>query len=139
MLDPLKDKYHQLYKDMAVRASQESYAKRKQVGAVILSKTGLIALGWNALPSGYVHNCELEDGTIDPLVTHAEMNCLYKLAKEGVPTDGSILFVTLSPCLNCAKALAGVGVSAVYYKDHHREEALDHLRDMGIKVKQWEK
>jgi dCMP deaminase len=134
-----REKDFPLYQDMAVRVSEQSYAKRKQVGAVILAKTGMISLGWNGQPSGYPNQCELLDGTTDPLVIHAERNAIDKMTREGVSPYGSIVFVTLSPCLECAKSLAAVGVSAVYYRDLHRQEAIEHLNQMGIITKQWSK
>jgi dCMP deaminase len=134
-----REKDFPLYQDMAVRVSEQSYAKRKQVGAVILAKTGMLSLGWNGQPSGYPNQCELPDGTTDPLVIHAEENALNKMSREGVSPLGSIVFVTLSPCINCAKSLAAVGVSAVYYRDLHRQEAIEHLNQMGIITKKWDK
>jgi dCMP deaminase len=134
-----REKDFPLYQDMAVRVSEQSYAKRKQVGAVILAKTGMLSLGWNGMASGYPNQCELPDGTTDPLVIHAEENALNKMSREGVSPLGSIVFVTLSPCINCAKSLAAVGVSAVYYRDLHRQEAIEHLNQMGITTKQWSK
>lgn len=138
MFDPFKEKYFSLYQDMAVRASQESCAKRKQVGSVIVTPTGLIALGINGMPSGYLNQCELEDGSTNPLVTHAERNALDKLTRTGVPVDGSIIFTTLAPCVECAKSLAAVGIKAVYYRDHHRQEALEHLSQMNIHTEKWD-
>jgi len=131
------EKYFPMYQDLAVRVSQESYAKRKQVGCVILSKSGMISVGMNGTASGMPNICEHEDGTTHDFVIHAEQNALHKMAREGVATSGSIVFVTLSPCVACAKSLIGVGVSAVYYRDHHRESAIQHLRDMDVVVKQW--
>ena len=130
-----KDFY--LYQDMANRVAIQSHALRKQVGCIILAKTGMISLGWNGQPTGYPNQCELPDGTTNPLVIHAERNALDKMSREGVSPLGSIVFTTLSPCIDCAKSLAAVGVSAVYYRDHHREEALGHLRTMGIHVEKW--
>lgn len=131
-------KYHALYKDMAVRVSEQSYAKRKQVGCVIVSTTGLIALGFNGMPSGYPNQCELPDGTTNPLVIHAERNAIDKMTREGVPVAGSIVFTTLSPCIECAKSLAAIGVKAVYYRDHHCQHGLHHLDTMGITTERWE-
>ena len=136
MIQPQKEKYFQLYMDMAERVSEQSHAKRKQVGCTIVTTTGLVALGWNGMPSGYPNQCEIS-GVTNPLVIHAERNALDKMSREGVSPLGSIVFTTLSPCIECAKSLAAVGVSAVYYRDHHREEALEHLRTMGIHVEKW--
>ena len=138
MVDMHRKKDFPLYKDLAQRVSQQSYAKRKQVGAVILTKTGMIALGWNTMPSGYSNQCELSDGTTHPLVIHAEDNALNKMTKEGISPEGAIVFITLAPCLSCAKRLAAAGVSAVYYRDYHRQEALDHLQQMNIIIGKWD-
>jgi dCMP deaminase len=131
-----REKDFPLYQDMAVRVSEQSYAKRKQVGCIILAKTGMLSLGFNGMPSGYPNQCEIS-GVTDPLVIHAERNAIDKMTREGVSPYGSIVFVTLSPCLECAKSLAAVGVSAVYYRDLHRQEAIDHLNQMGIITKEW--
>ena len=136
-MNPHKEKYFGMYQDLAVWVAQQSSAKRKQVGAVIISKSGMVALGLNGMPSGYHNDCELKDGTTNPLVIHAERNAIDKMTREGTTVSGSIIFTTLSPCLECAKSLAAVGITAIYYRDHHREDALEHLNQMGISTYQW--
>lgn len=137
-MNPFKNKFFSFYQDVATRASQESYAKRKQVGAAIILPTGNIAVGWNGMASGLPNQCELADGTTDPRTTHAERNALDKLTREGISPNGSILFVTLSPCLECAKSIAHVGIKAVYYRDFHRQDGLDYLKSLNILALPWE-
>lgn len=126
-----------MYQTVAEVVAEQSYCVRKKVGAVVVTPTGILGIGFNGTAKGYPNQCELEDGTTHPLVIHAEDNALNKMAKEGISPEGAIVFITLAPCLSCAKRLAAVGVSAVYYRDHHREEAITHLERMGVTVKQW--
>jgi dCMP deaminase len=114
-LNPHAEKYHTYYMDIAIRAAQQSVAVRRKVGAVIVTNTGLMAVGWNGTPSGFDNRCETHDVITKPEVIHAERNALDKLTKQGVSTQNSILFVTTAPCNECAKSIHAVGVSSVYY------------------------
>jgi dCMP deaminase len=134
-----KEKFHPMYQQLTEVIAEQSYCVRKKVGAVLVTRAGTIGIGFNGTKAGKPNVCELLDGTTDPEVTHAEINAIDKMSREGVSPLGSIVFVTLSPCINCAKSLAAVGVSAVYYRDLHRQEAIEHLNQMGIITKQWSK
>lgn len=137
-IEPLKNKYHGLYRDIAIRVAQQSYATRRKVGCVIVSPTGLIAVGFNGMPAGHRNECELPDGSTNPWVTHAERNAIDKMTRQGVPVDGSILFTTLSPCVECAKSIAAVGITTVYYGEEYRDTSgLEFLQYSGVTVKQW--
>ncbi|OFA33322.1 hypothetical protein BAE46_01010 [Glaciecola punicea] len=114
-LNPHAEKYHTYYMDIAIKAAQQSVAVRRKVGAVIVTNTGLMAVGWNGTPSGFDNICETHDVITKPEVIHAERNALDKLTKQGVSTQNSILFVTTAPCNECAKSIHAVGVSSVYY------------------------
>lgn len=146
MINPHKPKYHSLYWDMAKAAAAQSVATRHQVGAIVVTPTGMISVGWNGMPSGMVNDCERGPAVIDyenggiryktsPEVIHAERNALDKMARQGVPTDGSILFVTRAPCLECAKSLSGLGLKVIYYGEQHDDmRGVEMLKQCGIKV-----
>lgn len=116
-LNPTGEKYHKLYMEMAKSAAKQSAAVRRKVGAVLVLPTGLIAVGWNGMPSGFSNVCEDENGKTKPEVIHAERNALDKLTRQGVSTEGAILFVTTAPCIECAKSISSVGIVEVYYED----------------------
>lgn len=140
MISPLRKKYHALYWDMAIAASHSSYARKAKVGAIVVTPTGMISPGWNGMPSGMGNDCEfyneeLKAWKTKPEVIHAEANALDKMAREGVPAKGSVIFVTRVPCINCAKSLLGIGISAVYYIEPHRKmNGAELLKRAGIHV-----
>lgn len=127
-------KYDQLYMDMAQRLSEESKCPRTPVGAVVLAESGMIAPGFNGHASGGPNEWPwTENG--DPEVVHAELNALGKMLEQGVSAKGSTLFVTLSPCLDCAKLLVRAKVARVVFRDAYRKsEGLDYLEKYGVVV-----
>lgn len=126
-------KHVNLYRDFARRAAQESYCVRRKVGAAVVTKNRGVFIGYNGMPSGFPNVCELEDGTTDPRVIHAEANAFDKMQDEGVATKGSIVFLTDSPCIECAKRLYGANVGAVIYENEYRiMDGVDFLNDAGI-------
>jgi dCMP deaminase len=144
MLNPHKVKYYPFYWAIADAAAAQSVATRHKVGAVLVMPTGMISTGWNGMPSGMDNNCEdhlVEDeanpGKVrwktNPAVVHAERNAIDKMTREGVSTKGSVLFVTRAPCFECAKALMGLGLEAVYYREEHDDmRGLELLHHAGI-------
>lgn len=137
-IKPHKEKYYNFYIDIAELAAKQSTAKRRQVGAAVVLKTGMIATGWNGTGPGQENVCELSDGTTKPEVIHAERNALDKLTREGVSPEGAILFVTTAPCLECAKSIAGVGIYKVFYKDsYNNDDGIQHLKKRGIEVNKY--
>lgn len=126
-----------------------SYAKRLQVGAVIVKENQILATGYNGMPSGWENVCEYEtyeeDGfhiklTTKPEVLHAEMNSLMKVAKSTESSQGAVLFCTHAPCLDCAKATYQAGITEVFYKDEYRsEDGIKFLKMCGIKVQKYSK
>lgn len=132
MLDPHKPKYFDLYWKLAYDAAEESPAVRRKVGAIVVTPTGMISIGWNGTPPGFSNECEDANGDTKPEVIHAERNAIDKMTRQGVPVKGSILFVTCSPCFECAKALQGLGLKAIYYDQKKRRHGLDLLRQVGI-------
>lgn len=140
-----EQRYNNFYMDLATRIADMSYAKRLHVGAVIIKNSNIISFGWNGMPSGWDNNCE--DEIIDdrwyvtlktkPEVLHAEQNALAKLAKSTESGNGAVLFVTHSPCLDCAKLVYQSGISSVYYRNSYRDDkGLQFLQKAGVIVEQ---
>ena len=121
-----------------------SHARRLHVGAIVVKDDRIISIGYNGMPAGWDNNCEDEmydeDGfhitlKTKPEVLHAERNALDKLAKGNEGGDGAVLFVTHSPCLECAKSIYGAGIKAFYYRKNYRsQEGLDFLNKCGVEV-----
>ncbi len=129
-----------LHMDIALRVAQMSKARRSQVGAVLTNGDNIISYGWNGTPSGDDNNCEheKEDGTLETKrhVLHAEANALMKLVSSGgVGAHGATLYVTLSPCFECAKLIKQSKISRVVYREQYRETGgVDFLRQRGVQV-----
>lgn len=146
MIDPHKPKYFNLYWRMAYAAAEESTATRARVGALVVTPAGMLSVGWNGMPAGFDNECECvpQRSTFDPEygqlktkpeVIHAERNALDKMHRQGVPTQGSLVFVTLAPCLECAKSLLGLGLKAIHYADDYRDASgIALLQQGGITV-----
>ena len=123
----MKKKFVKAYMDVATRFSQLSSAKRLQVGAIIVKDDRIISIGYNGMPSGWDNNCEnvIVDGISSelktkPEVLHAESNAIAKLAKSVESGEGATMFITHSPCIECAKLIYQSGISSVYYKSQYR-------------------
>lgn len=142
LLDPHKEKYHHLYWEIAESAAAQSTATRRKVGAVVVTVTGMLSIGWNGTPPGFDNDCEhvlfgkkLITET-KPEVIHAERNAIDKMTRQGVPTQGSILFVTCAPCFECSKAIHGLGLKEVNYADnYHDDGGLRLLEKAGVVVR----
>jgi dCMP deaminase len=131
------------YMQMAEIWATNSYAERNQVGALIVKDNMIISDGYNGTPAGFDNRCEIEmsDGTLTtkPEVLHAEANAITKIAKSTQSSDGSTLYVTLSPCPECAKLIIQSGIKRVVYKNLYRKtEGIDLLEKAGIKVERIE-
>jgi dCMP deaminase len=125
--------------DWARRAAQLSPARRLNVGAVIVKDDTVISYGYNGMPAGWDNNCEhiLEDGTLktNPEVLHAESNAVSKLAKSTNSGLGADLFVTHSPCLECAKLIYQSGIRRVFYAEDYRDDSgIQFLYKSGLTV-----
>ena len=139
----MKKKFINLYMDWAKRVSQLSYARRLQVGAVIVKDDCVISYGYNGMPSHWDNNCEdellHEDGSTTlktkPEVLHAESNSISKLAKSNNSGLGSTMFITHSPCLDCAKLIYQSGINTVYYDaDYRSNDGIEFLIKSGVNV-----
>ncbi|MGP1525971.1 MAG: deoxycytidylate deaminase [Candidatus Cryptobacteroides sp.] len=128
-------KFDHSYIEMAGIWAKNSYCKRRQVGALIVKERMIISDGYNGTPSGFENICEDETGATKPYVLHAEANAISKIAKSGNSSDGSTMYVTASPCLECAKLIIQAGIKRVVYKDEYRlTDGIDLLKRAGIEV-----
>jgi len=142
----MKQKFIDLYMDWARRTAQLSYARRLLVGAVIVKDDSVISYGYNGMPAGWDNNCEDEliwpNGEIrhlktKPEVLHAESNAIAKLAKSHNSGFGAELFVTHSPCIECAKLIFQSGITSVYYAENYRDDAgIEFLTKSSVIVNQ---
>ena len=129
------EKFDQRYIEMAGIWARNSYCKRRQVGALIVKDKMIISDGYNGTPSGFENVCEDENGVTKPYVLHAEANAITKVAKSGNSSQGSTLYVTASPCLECSKLIIQSGIKRVVYRDEYRlTDGVDLLRRAGIEV-----
>jgi len=129
------DKFDGKYLEMASIWAQNSYCKRRQVGALIVKDRMIISDGYNGTPSGFENICEDEDGITKPYVLHAEANAITKVAKSGNSSDGATLYVTASPCVECAKLIIQSGIKRVVYMDEYRlNDGIELLKRAGIEV-----
>ncbi len=135
----MKPKFIELYSDIAERVSKLSSARRLQVGAIVVRDDRIISIGYNGMPAGWDNNCEhlQEDGTLKtrPEVLHAEMNALMKLARSYESGLDADLFITHSPCMECAKGIYQAGINRVYYGRQYRSsEGIQFLKQSNIEV-----
>ena len=129
------EKFDERYIEMASIWAKNSYCKRRQVGALLVKDKMIISDGYNGTPSGFENVCEDENGVTKPYVLHAEANAITKVAKSGNSADGSTLYVTASPCIECAKLIIQAGIRRVVYRDEYRlTDGVDLLRKAGVEV-----
>jgi len=137
-----QSKLDEAYLDICKTWSKLSYAKRKKVGCIIVKDGAIISDGYNGTPKGFDNVCEIEyDGNLKTKdeVLHAESNAITKLAKSTQSSVGATMYITISPCLGCAKLIIQSGISRVVYKDFYRsDEGIKLLKQAKIKVKQYE-
>jgi dCMP deaminase len=124
------------YLRMARIWSENSYCVRRKVGALIVRDKMIISDGYNGTPSGFENVCEDElTGKTKPYVLHAEANAITKVAKSGNSSEGATLYVTASPCIECAKLIIQSGIRRVVYCDaYHSDDGIDLLLRVGIEV-----
>jgi dCMP deaminase len=122
------------YFDVAEAFAKLSHCSRTKVGALVVKNGSILAHGWNGTPSKYPTNvCEKPDGTTDPYVLHAEQNLIVKMAKSTESMQDCAVFCTHSPCQDCAKLLAQIGIKAFYYIHDYRDtRGLDVLNMLGV-------
>jgi len=158
----MKPKFIKAYMDVAERFAQLSSAKRLQVGSIVVKDDRIISIGYNGMPSGWDNNCEEPASlphwanSIDdipeanrhiyveyktkPEVLHAEANAITKLARSPESGLGASIFITHSPCIDCAKLIFQSGIETVYYRDDYRTSSgIDFLKQSGVWVHKVEK
>jgi len=154
MIMKKKPSFEDIYMDLAESLAVRSHCVKAQVGAVLTKDTRIISLGYNGPPAG-THNCDEvwpEEGCPRDskgscsLALHAEQNAILYASKNGVTIDGSTLFVTLSPCIACARVIYSVGIKKVFFKRSYaqfkgipNDEGVDFLRKFGVEVVQYQK
>ena len=115
--------------------SENSYCTRRQVGALIVKDKMIISDGYNGTPTGFPNVCEDDNNVSLPYVLHAEANAITKIARSGNNSDGATLYVTDSPCIECAKLIIQSGIRRVVYDREYRlTDGVDLLRQAGIEV-----
>ncbi len=125
----------QRYLRMAAIWAQNSYCKRRQVGALLVKNKMIISDGYNGTPSGFENVCEDENNKTYPYVLHAEANAITKVAKSNNSSDGATLYVTSSPCLECAKLIIQAGIKrVVFYDNYHHDDGILLLQKANIDV-----
>ena len=156
----MKQKFIDYFMKIAETTSELSYAKRLQVGAVLVKDRQIISSGYNGMPAGWDNDCEnveecyevrdtyfSTDWTYNsdtkkysrlktkPEVLHAEMNCISKVARSTLSSEGATMFCTHAPCMNCAKFIYQAGITTLYFKNHYRDEqGLNFLSRSGVNV-----
>lgn len=125
------------YLRMADIWAQNSYCKRRKVGALIVKDKMIISDGYNGTPSGFENVCEDENNKTKPYVLHAEANAITKVAKSGNNCNESTLYVTSSPCLECSKLIIQAGIKRVVFTESYRlEDGIKLLKRANIQVEQ---
>lgn len=123
------------YLRMARIWAENSYCRRRQVGALVVKDKMIISDGYNGTPSGFENICEDESGTTFPYVLHAEANAITNLARSSNNSDGATLYVTASPCIECSKLIIQAGIRRVVYAEKYRlTDGVDLLEKAGVKV-----
>jgi len=149
----MKPKFKTLYSNIAQEVAKMSYARRLQVGAVIVKDDRVISMGYNGMPAGWENDCEYEEEILrsefdkgnwlektgelktKPEVLHAETNAIAKLARSNESGLGADMFITHAPCMDCAKLIYQSGIGRVYYNINYRDDSgIKFLKQSGIEV-----
>jgi dCMP deaminase len=149
-----KPSFDEIYMELAEKLAKRSHCVKAQVGAVLTKDTRIVSLGYNGPPAG-THNCDIEwpengcardsKGSCS-LALHAEQNAILYAAKNNVSMEGTTLYITLSPCIACARVIFTTGIKKVYFKDSYaqfkgleNDEGVDFLRRFGVEVIRYQK
>ena len=132
------EKQHELdkrYLRMAAIWAENSYCKRRQVGALLVKDKMIISDGYNGTPAGFENVCEDELNHTKPYVRHAEANAITKIAASSNSSYGATIYVTSSPCIECAKLIIQSGIKRVVYSEDYRlADGLELLHRAGVEV-----
>ena len=133
----MKQKYIEAHMRVAEIYASLSTATRLKVGAIVVKDNRVISIGYNGMPSGWTNECEDENFVTKPEVLHAETNAIAKLARSNESGLDAAMFITHSPCLECAKLIYQTGISSVYYRNSYRtNDGILFLKKSNIEVKQ---
>ena len=128
-------KFDQRYLEMARIWAKNSYCQRRQVGALVVKNNMIISDGYNGTPSGFENVCEDDNGITKPYVLHAEANAITKLARSNNNSEGATIYITASPCIECAKLIIQAGIKRVVYGEKYRlTDGIELLERAGIEV-----
>jgi len=128
-------KFDQRYLEMARIWAKNSYCTRRQVGALVVKNNMIISDGYNGTPSGFENVCEDDNGVTKPYVLHAEANAITKLARSNNNSGGATIYITASPCIECAKLIIQAGIKRVVYGEKYRlMDGIELLERAGIEV-----
>ncbi len=123
------------YLRMARIWAENSYCERRKVGALVVKDKMIISDGYNGTPSGFENVCEDENNVTKPYVLHAEANAITKLARSSNNSEGSTLYVTAAPCIECSKLIIQSGIKRVVYAEKYRlEDGINLLKKADIEV-----
>ena len=123
------------YLRMALIWAENSYCRRRKVGALVVKDKMIISDGYNGTPSGFENVCEDDNNVTKPYVLHAEANAITKLARSSNNSDGATLYVTAAPCIECSKLIIQAGIRRVVYDEQYRlNDGVELLKRAGIEV-----
>ena len=123
------------YLRMARIWAENSYCVRRKVGALLVKDRMIISDGYNGTPTGFENICEDDEGHSKPYVLHAEANAITKVARSNNNSEGATLYITASPCLECAKLIIQAGIKRVVYgEDYRLADGIELLRKAGIEI-----
>ena len=126
-------KFDLRYLEMARIWAKNSYCTRRQVGALVVKNNMIISDGYNGTPSGFENVCEDDNGITKPYVLHAEANAITKLARSSNNSEGATIYITASPCIECAKLIIQAGIKRVVYGEKYRlTDGIELLERAGI-------
>jgi len=136
----MKPRLLQAYMRTAETFAELSHARRLHVGAIVVKDDRIISIGYNGMPAGWDNNCETEvNGELitRPEVLHAESNSISKLARSSESGDGSVMFITHAPCIDCAKLIFQSGIRQVFYGEEYRSrDGIEFLEKCRVEVQQ---
>lgn len=134
-----QERYDRTYLKMASEWASLSHCSRKQVGALLVKNGMIISDGYNGTPSGFPNECEDENGETQWYVLHAEANAITKIARSNNSAEGSTLYITMSPCKDCAKMILQAGIKRLVFQTGYKDTSgIDFLTSAGIEIVQIE-
>lgn len=135
-MDEKQEKLDNRYLRMARIWAENSYCVRRQVGALVVKDKMIISDGYNGTPTGFENVCEDANNVSKPYVLHAEANAITKLARSNNNSDGATIYITASPCIECAKLIIQAGIKRVVYGEQYRlTDGIELLERAGVEVK----